>query len=102
MEHELLGGVVGVELAERARMVRINVGPADRGFWVCDFCGRAEPVLGERPAGDHKHARTGKTCTGYSRAYSLAHKYETDVVRISFSRPWTGSDVSETSLSTLY
>ncbi|UXN24519.1 DEAD/DEAH box helicase [Curtobacterium flaccumfaciens] len=102
VEHELLGGVVGVELAERARMVRINVGPADRGFWVCDFCGRAEPVLGERPAGDHKHARTGKTCTGYSRGYALAHKYETDVVRISFSRPWTGSDVSATSLSTLY
>jgi ATP-dependent helicase YprA (DUF1998 family) len=102
MEHELLGGVVGVELAERARMVRINVGPTDRGFWVCDFCGRAAPVLGDPPTSDHKHARTGKTCTGYSRSYSLAHKYETDVVRISFSQPWTGTDVGATALSTMY
>ncbi|KQO65173.1 DEAD/DEAH box helicase [Curtobacterium sp. Leaf261] len=101
-QHRLPGAIVTAELSERARMVRINVGPTEQGFWVCEFCGRAMGGSAELPKGAHDHAMSAKPCTGGFRRYSLAHKYETDIVRISFSRPWSGADTRVTAQSTLY
>jgi hypothetical protein len=90
------------QLLERSKMVRINTGPIDAGFYVCEFCGRGEPAgFGERPK-DHVDPLTARPCKGGSGQYALAHKYETDVVRVRLSRPWTGVDVNVTAQSVLY
>lgn len=99
---DLPGAFVESQLLERSKMVRINTGPTDAGFFVCEFCGRSEPAgMGERPK-EHEDPLTGRACKGGSGQYALAHKYETDVVRVRLSKPWTGADSSVTAESVLY
>lgn len=82
---------VTASVRERARLTRINFGPASRGFKICRFCGAG--VAGyEKTQGSHVNARTLKPCNGSYETYTLSHRYETDIVQIEFELPWTGGD----------
>ena len=96
----LPGATISVDLMERTKMVRINVGPGDQGYVICDYCGRGQSAIVGFPT-EHTNPLTAKRCTGGYGQYSLAHKYETDVVRATFSVPWTGSDPDVTAQSVL-
>ncbi len=98
---ETPGGVVSFEVMERVELVRLNPGPADLGFKVCGYCGFALPATKEWPR-SHEDPIRGKPCSGYASTFSLAHKYETDVVRIAFPFPWNGASPRSTSLSVLH
>lgn len=98
---QLPGGKVSYEVMERAQLVRINPGPADRGFRVCNFCGFAVPGTVEWPK-KHEDPLRDRPCGGHHSTFSLAHKYETDVVRITFPYPWDGASPRSTSLSVLH
>lgn len=66
---------------ERARLVVVNTGPHNRGYYICDWCGAGEPVLSAPPR-EHRHPRRGDTCRGYMRSVSLGHRFETDVLSL--------------------
>ncbi|KQW06232.1 hypothetical protein ASC66_06800 [Leifsonia sp. Root4] len=100
-QHILPNSTIEANLTERTKMVRINVGAGDVGYLVCDYCGRGVPAVQPWPK-DHSDPLTGRACKGGYSQFSLAHKYETDVVRIAFSLPWTGIDPKVTAKSVLY
>lgn len=97
---ETPGGLVAFEVMERVKLVRLNFGPADRGFKVCGYCGFSLPGTEKWPK-SHEDPVRGRACSGFASTYSLAHKYETDVVRITFPFPWYGTSIRSTSLSVL-
>lgn len=101
VQHKLATATITSALSERTKMVRINVGPADLGYSVCDFCGRGNPAMEPWPK-EHTDPLTDRPCKGGYTQYSLAHKYETDVVSVNLSRPWTGEDANVTAKSVLY
>jgi Lhr-like helicase len=100
--HDLPGGAVTVSLRERAKLVRINVGPTESGYYVCEYCGRSEAAVGGWPKGQHDNPMTARPCKGSWQTFSLAHRYETDVVRLDFGQPWAGANPSGTAQSVLY
>lgn len=90
-----LGGApVECEVQERARLVRLNLGPGELGYRLCEWCGAGVTGLGEAPK-THVNVRTQKPCGGHFHPWTLGHRYETDVVRISLGVPWSGSTVGE-------
>jgi len=92
------GAPVACTIQERARLVRINFGGARQGFRICTWCGHGVP--GDRPSPtSHAHIRTGKPCNGVFGTYRLAHRYETDTVRIDFGIPWAGGTKDERMVS---
>lgn len=92
---------VAYEVMERASMVRINAGGGDVGFKICGFCGFSVVGYQEWPS-THEDPLKQRPCSGKSGTYSLAHKYETDVLRISFPEAWSGVDSQATAQSVLY
>lgn len=90
-----LGGApVECEVQERARLVRLNLGPGELGYRLCEWCGAGVSALGEAPK-SHVNVRTQKPCGGHFHPWTLGHRYETDVVRIALGVPWAGSTVGE-------
>lgn len=90
-----LGGVpVECEVQERARLVRLNLGPGELGYRLCEWCGAGVAALGEAPK-SHVNVRTQKPCGGHFYPWTLGHRYETDVVRIALGVPWAGATVGE-------
>ncbi len=94
-------GDIAFQVMERASMVRINAGSTDRGFKVCSFCGFSVAGYEEWPS-SHSDPLKSKHCGGSSSTFSLAHKYETDVLRVIFPQAWSGHDPQSTALSVLY
>lgn len=99
--HDFTRGSVAMQVMERAAMVRINAGSSDAGFKVCNFCGFGMPGYTTWPT-THDDPLRQKPCPGSSTTYSLAHKYETDVLRVSFPQDWSGGVPNDTALSVLY
>lgn len=95
-------GEIGVQVMERASMVRINAGAMDRGFKVCNFCGFGIPAGHEEWPTSHEDPMRGKHCSGGATTFSLAHKYETDVLRVTFPNAWSGEQPQRTAQSVLY
>ena len=95
------GGEISYQVMERAQLVRLNPGPADRGFKVCNFCGFALSGTSEWPK-KHTDPVRGRECTGHASTFTLAHKFETDVLRITFPFSWNRAVPRSTSLSVLY
>jgi len=93
---------VGLELQERATLVRINPGVNDSGFKVCQWCGFSSSSMGNTKEKAHKNPLNGKECTGYTTTLSLAHRYETDLLRLEFGRRFNDTRDRSESLSTLY
>lgn len=77
------------EIQERARLVRLNLGSGDLGYRICGWCGAGVSGLTEAPK-SHQNIHTQKPCGGAFGSWALAHRYETDVVKLSLGRPWPG------------
>lgn len=82
----------------------INMGPAKRGFLICNSCGFGEPVPAGKPkarSADQTHKRPwdGKECRGYLSMNQLGHNFLTDVVQL---RPGFTAASHEELRSTLY
>ncbi|WP_079046307.1 DEAD/DEAH box helicase [Carbonactinospora thermoautotrophica] len=67
----------------RGELVAISEG-LGVGFWICDSCGYGEPNRGRPPAHHDRLNREGR-CGGRLEWVSLAHKYQTDLLQLSFS-----------------
>ena len=61
-------------------------GARRRGFLICDWCGWGAPNHGRAPR-SHVNPLRGKPCTGPLRWRSLAHTYETDILRLRLDAP---------------
>lgn len=93
-------GSINYQVMERATMVRINPGATDAGFHICSWCGFS--VIGHEDwPSSHENPVTQKFCTGKSSKFSLAHRFETDVLRIQFPLSWTGAEPLYTAKSVL-
>ena len=90
----LQGAPVQCEVQERARLVRLNLGPGELGYKLCEWCGAGLSALSEAPK-SHVNVRTQKPCGGHFQPWTLGHRYETDVVRIALGVPWPGATNAE-------
>ena len=70
----------------RGRLVSLAEGPGGSGFLICDWCGWGAPNHGRSP-GSHVSPLRGRPCTGPLRWRSLAHTYETDILRLRLDAP---------------
>ena len=80
------GAVAWCHSGTRGRLVSLSEGPGGAGFLICDWCGWGGPNHG-RAAKSHLNPLRGKPCTGPLRWRSLAHSYETDILRVQFDAP---------------
>ncbi len=79
----LPGGTVRTQVGPRGRLVALAEGRNRMGFWLCDWCGwgthRADSQTTPRK---HPHLLKNTDCTGRLSLVSLAHRYETDLLRL--------------------
>ena len=84
------GALAWCHSGARGRLVALAEGPGGAGFLICDWCGWGAPNHG-RPARSHVNPLRGKPCTGPLRWRSLAHTYETDILRLRLDAPGLGT-----------
>jgi ATP-dependent helicase YprA (DUF1998 family) len=84
------GALAWCHCGTRGRLVALAEGPGGAGFLICDWCGWGAPNRG-RPATSHVNPLRGKPCTGPLRWRSLAHTYETDILRLRLDAPGLGT-----------
>jgi len=80
------GALAWCHSGARGRLVSLAEGPGGSGFLICDWCGWGTPNHGRSPT-SHLNPLRGKACTGPLRWRSLAHSYETDILRLEFDAP---------------
>jgi ATP-dependent helicase YprA (DUF1998 family) len=80
------GALAWCHSGTRGRLVSLSEGPGGSGFLLCDWCGWGGPNHG-RPPKSHVSPLRGKPCTGPLRWRSLAHTYETDILRVELNAP---------------
>ncbi|HEY2575701.1 MAG TPA: DEAD/DEAH box helicase [Streptosporangiaceae bacterium] len=80
------GALAWCHSGTRGRLVSLAEGPGGAGFLICDWCGWGTPNHG-RTATSHINPLRGKPCTGPLRWRSLAHTYETDILRLRLDAP---------------
>jgi ATP-dependent helicase YprA (DUF1998 family) len=80
------GAVAWCHCGTRGRLVSLSEGPGGAGFLICDWCGWGGPNHGRAPK-SHVDPLRGKPCTGPLRWRSLAHTYETDILRVRLDAP---------------
>ncbi len=80
------GALVWSDCGARGRLVALAEGPGGSGFLICDWCGWGAPNHG-RPPRSHVNPLRGRPCTGPLRWRSLAHSYETDILRLRLDAP---------------
>jgi ATP-dependent helicase YprA (DUF1998 family) len=80
------GSVAWCHSGTRGRLVSLAEGPGGSGFLICDWCGWGGPNHGRAPK-SHINPLRGKPCTGPLRWRSLAHTYETDILRLRLDAP---------------
>jgi len=83
------GAVAWCHSGTRGRLVSLSEGPGGAGFLICDWCGWGGPNHGRAPK-SHLSPLRGKPCTGPLRWRSLAHTYETDILRVQLDAPGLG------------
>jgi hypothetical protein len=91
------GALAWCHSGTRGRLVALAEGPGGAGFLICDWCGWGAPNHG-RPAKSHVNPLRGKPCTGPLRWRSLAHTYETDILRLRLDAPGLGTTAQWQSL----
>jgi ATP-dependent helicase YprA (DUF1998 family) len=84
------GAVAWCHAGTRGRLVALAEGPGGSGFLICDWCGWGGPNHGRAPA-SHVSPLRGRPCTGPLRWRSLAHSYETDILRLQVDAPGLGT-----------
>jgi hypothetical protein len=80
------GALAWCRSGARGRLVALAEGPGGSGFLICDWCGWGTPNHGRSPT-SHVNPLRGKPCTGPLRWRSLAHTYETDILRLGLDAP---------------
>jgi len=80
------GALAWCHSGTRGRLVSLAEGPGGSGFLICDWCGWGGPNHGRAPR-SHVSPLRGKPCTGPLRWRSLAHTYETDILRLQLDAP---------------
>lgn len=80
------GAMVWCHSGTRGRLVSLAEGPGGSGFLICDWCGWGGVNRGKAPK-SHVNPLRGKPCTGPLRWQSLAHTYETDILRLELDAP---------------
>jgi ATP-dependent helicase YprA (DUF1998 family) len=83
------GAVAWCHNGTRGRLVSLSEGPGGAGFLICDWCGWGGPNHGRAPK-SHVNPLRGKPCAGPLRWRSLAHTYETDILRVRLDAPGLG------------
>lgn len=81
--HSALGGTVHARSGSRGQLIAISEGPTGAGYLICDWCGAGRPLDGKKQT-SHLHLLRGTECTGPLRQRSLAHRYETDLLDLTF------------------
>jgi ATP-dependent helicase YprA (DUF1998 family) len=77
------GGAATTRAGSRGQLIAVSEGPNRGGYLICDWCGWGTPVRPKVP-GKHPHLLRDRECTGPLQLRALAHRYETDIVAISF------------------
>ncbi|TDU05352.1 helicase-like protein [Streptomyces sp. 846.5] len=80
------GAVAWCRSGARGRLVALSEGPGNSGFLICDWCGWGGANRGRAPK-THADPLRGRPCTGPLRWRSLAHSYETDILRLRLDTP---------------
>jgi ATP-dependent helicase YprA (DUF1998 family) len=80
------GALAWCDCGARGRLVSLAEGPGGSGFLICDWCGWGAANHGRSP-GSHVSPLRGRPCTGPLRWRSLAHTYETDILRLRLDAP---------------
>jgi ATP-dependent helicase YprA (DUF1998 family) len=80
------GALAWCHSGTRGRLVSLAEGPGGSGFLICDWCGWGGANHGRAPR-SHVNPLRGKPCTGPLRWRSLAHTYETDILRLRLDAP---------------
>lgn len=78
------GGDVLCQAGSRGELVAISDGPGGHGYRICDWCGWGTGTATGKTPTEHESPLKGNRCTGPLAHLSLAHRYETDIVEISF------------------
>jgi hypothetical protein len=79
---DLTGGVITIRAGARGELIAISDGALGRGFVVCATCGFGRPTIDGLAS--HQSPLSGRDCRGRMENLSLAHKYQTDVLELSF------------------
>ena len=77
------GGIVTTRAGSRGQLVAVSEGPGRNGYLICDWCGWGTPVKPKVPD-KHRHLLRDRDCTGHPQLRVLAHRYETDILAVSF------------------
>ncbi len=77
---------VRVHKPTQHEMVVICEGRFGTGFMICPSCGAGVTLSGKAKNSRHK-TPLGRSCSGKPERVSLAHIFETDVIRLQFLRP---------------
>ena len=78
------GGEVLCRAGSRGELVAISDGPAGQGYRICGWCGWGTGTATGKVPAEHVNPLKGSPCSGPLSHLSLAHRYETDIVEISF------------------
>ncbi|WP_067599208.1 DEAD/DEAH box helicase [Nocardiopsis listeri] len=78
------GGEVLCQAGSRGELVAISDGPRGSGFLICGWCGWGTGTATGKTPTEHENPLKGNRCQGPLAHLSLAHRYETDIVEISF------------------
>ena len=95
------GGTVTTHAGSRGQLIAVSEGPNRGGYLICDWCGWGTPVRPKVP-GKHPHLLRDRDCTGPLQLRALAHRYETNIVAISFDALAAPFAVKDHWRSTLY
>ena len=95
------GGTATTRAGSRGQLIAVSEGPNRSGYLICDWCGWGNPV-GPKVPGKHPHLLRDRDCTGPLQRRALAHRYETDIVAISFDALAAPFAVKDHWRSTLY
>ncbi len=76
-------GTVRARSGSRGQLIAISEGPTGAGYLICDWCGAGRPLDGKKITA-HKHLLRDRECAGPMRHRSLAHRYETDLLDLTF------------------
>jgi hypothetical protein len=89
------GGTVTTRAGSRGQLIAVSEGPGLAGYLICDWCGWGTQATTKKIPNKHPHLLRDRECAGTLQRRSLAHRYETDIVAISFdalAAPMADSD----------
>ena len=80
------GNTVLCRSGSRGEFVAVSEGAFGTQYLICEWCGRGLRGSDHRkqPPRTHRHLFRNESCSGPLVRYSLAHRYQTDLVEVSF------------------